>query len=545
MEYFKKYPDFSVFKNHILKDPILDWYEINHEKYDKDDESGYKKFISHHSDNYKLELLKKIRDLSGLDIPLKTSFGLTKKLIYDKSPLILQGILMHKDDYYVDCDIIIRYDLFRKIFPKINNLPFHILCKDKDYLLINTSYSTLHFKVDLKDVSNEGVLFYKKCKLFSFREVFYELTDNISHCFILGKDYYYKKTLLPNDEFIAKVNINENLSNSIDKAKEWIYTLKNEINKMDLLPEPTHPELYPNMNNKESDWENEKIKLAEKIKEITLIWNISYDERCDFLKKNIKKWDDPKLLKELKESKKKNIQERMIHMNQQKEILLYPRKNISYGFQKILNNVDENNIYFDVESFLSFDEKKDPSFQQKNDNPILGILGYIYNDVFYNHTIDKFSKNDEKRIVKSFSDHLNKISKNKKPINIYHWGHAENRYMDYIHDEFSMISFPSYNLINVLDHFRLEPIIVQGIFKFGLKTVGKALYENNLINTTWGDNDNGLDSMILFKEICMKNTQNIPLKRFLDIKEIIDYNETDCKVLYEIVELLRNKYKNY
>ena len=545
MEYFKKYPDFSVFKNHILKDPILDWYEINHEKYDKDDESGYKKFISHHSDNYKLELLKKIRDLSGLDIPLKTSFGLTKKLIYDKSPLILQGILMHKDDYYVDCDIIIRYDLFRKIFPKINNLPFHILCKDKDYLLINTSYSTLHFKVDLKDVSNEGVLFYKKCKLFSFREVFYELTDNISHCFILGKDYYYKKTLLPNDEFIAKVNINENLSNSIDKAKEWIYTLKNEINKMDLLPEPTHPELYPNMNNKESDWENEKIKLAEKIKEITLIWNISYDERCDFLKKNIKKWDDPKLLKELKESKKKNIQERMIHMNQQKEILLYPRKNISYGFQKILNNVDENNIYFDVESFLSFDEKKDPSFQQKNDNPILGILGYIYNDVFYNHTIDKFSKNDEKRIVKAFSDHLNKISKNKKPINIYHWGHAENRYMDYIHDEFSMISFPSYNLINVLDHFRLEPIIVQGIFKFGLKTVGKALYENNLINTTWGDNDNGLDSMILFKEICMKNTQNIPLKRFLDIKEIIDYNETDCKVLYEIVELLRNKYKNY
>ena len=35
-------------------------------------------------------------------------------------------------------------------------------------------------------------------------------------------------------------------------------------------------------------------------------WNISYDERCDLLQKGIKCWDDPKLLKELKESKKKN-----------------------------------------------------------------------------------------------------------------------------------------------------------------------------------------------------------------------------------------------
>ena len=102
---------------------------------------------------------------------------------------------------------------------------------------------------------------------------------------------------------------------------------------------------------------NEKIKLADKIKEITLVWNVSYDERCKLVNQGVKCWDDPKLLKELKETKKKDIQERMIHMNQQKDVLIHPRKNISKDFSEILERTSSD-IYFDVESFLSFDEKQ-------------------------------------------------------------------------------------------------------------------------------------------------------------------------------------------
>ena len=68
-------------------------------------------------------------------------------------------------------------------------------------------------------------------------------------------------------------------------------------------------------------------------------------------------------------------------------------------------------------------------------------------------------------------------------------------------------------------------------------------YHCKLIKTTWEENDNGLDSMLQFKDICKAHTKNIPLKRYLGIKEIIDYNRIDCQVLYEIVELLRDKYK--
>ena len=268
------------------------------------------------------------------------------------------------------------------------------------------------------------------------------------------------------------------------------------------------------MNNKESDWENEKLNIANRIKEITLVWNITYDERCNLHKKNIYCWDDPKLLTELKESKKKSIQEQMIHMNKNDEILIYPRKNISTPLREVLKEKETSNIFFDVESFLTIDEKVDFfSKKSKNyNNPILAIIGFIYKEDFYDFTIQKYNMEHEEIIVRNFADKLWNIYKNYGRINMFHWGHAECKYIEYIHKMYNHIQFPEYILIDLLDHFRLEPIIVQGVFQFGLKSIGKALYNNGLINTTWNNNnDNGLDAMIKFKEIC-KKTKKYPLK---------------------------------
>lgn len=543
MDYNSKYNHFHVLRNYIVKDPICDWFELNNHKYIQDNNTYYKDYILKESKNYKLNFLKKIKELSRLDVPLTPTFNQTKELIYNDSELIFQGILLNKKGYYVNCDLIITYRLFKKLFPEINNIPFHLYYKnEKDYLLIDICYHTLHFKINLKDVQNDDNIFYKKCNMYSFQEVFFELSGKITKCFLLGKEYYYKKILLPKKEFISEISFNENIKNTIDDAIEWIKLLKKEFNTMKIYPKPSHIELYPNMN-VDSYWEDEKKKIAEKIKEITLVWNISYDERCEFIKKNIYCWDDPKLLKELKETKKKDIQERMIHMNQQDDVLIYPRKTISTDFKEILKKTNYD-IYFDVESFLSFDEKQNLFLEKENiETPILGILGYIYNERFYDITINSYTKYDEERMIRQFSSQLFKIvNKEKNKINIYHWGHAENNYFQYIHKRYPKIHFPEYRLINILDYFRMEPIIVQGVFKFGLKSIGKALYNHGLIDTTWDENDNGLESMIHFKQICKNNNKQIPVKRYLEIKDIIEYNRIDCQVLYEIVELLREKY---
>ena len=543
MEYFSQPFDINLLKNHILKDPIIDWYNIISTKLDgfqKDKKSSYRDLILKESSQYKSNLIENIKEISKLQIETVNSVNDTKKLIREKSPIIIYPKLIYRK-MNVKCDIMIRLDYFKTIFPFADNV---VLDFNSDkYILIDISYSTVNFKSDKKECLNEGILLYKKCSLYAFQLALEEEINYYARSFIIGKEYYYKKTRLPKKEYISEVIYTAKIKEKLEESYHWIILLKNNYMNMSIYPSPTHPELYPNMNNKESEWENEKYKLAERIKEITLVWNISYNDRCIFLKKGIKCWDDPKLLSELKDNKKKDIQERIIHMNQQEDILLYPRKTISKDFKELLIKKDTD-IIFDVESFLSFDDKSDYFHDNINNNPILAIIGFIHNEHFYDYTISNYTRESEEKIIKDFSNHLLKISnKYKNTINIYHWGHAEYNYFNYIRKNYPSIEFPEYKLINILDYFRMEPIIVQGIFKFGLKTIGKALYKNNLIKTTWeNDNDNGLDAMIQFKDLCIKNTKNIPIKRYVEISNILEYNRIDCQVLKEIIELLRVNY---
>ena len=542
MEYFSQPFNINLLKNHILKDPIIDWFNIISIKFynfTKDKKSNYRNLILKESTEYRNNLIDEIRKMSKIN-EISYSVNGTKELIKKKTPIIFTPKLIYKD-MVVKCDILIRSDYLRNIFPSLKNV--NISSNSKQYISIDISYSTINFKSDKKECLNEGILLYKKCSLYAFQEALKEEINYDIRCFIIGKDYYYKKTKLPKKEHITEVFFTKKLKDKLDEAYNWIIFLKNNYSNMTIYPYPSNKELYPNMNNKESEWENEKYKLAERIKEITLVWNISYNDRCNFLKKGIQCWDDPKLLSELKDNKKKDIQERIIHMNQQEDILLYPRKTISKDFKELLIKKDTD-IIFDVESFLSFDDKSDYFRENINNNPILAIIGFIHNEHFYDYTISNYTRESEEKIIKDFSNHLLKISnKYKNTINIYHWGHAEYNYFNYIRKNYPLIDFPEYKLIDILDYFRMEPIIVQGIFKFGLKTIGKALYKNNLIKTTWNnDNDNGLDVMILFKEFCKKNKKNIPIKRYVEISNIIEYNKIDCQVLKEIIDLLREKY---
>ena len=76
--------------------------------------------------------------------------------------------------------------------------------------------------------------------------------------------------ILPKQEYIGYFEIDDNIKTKYYKSLRWINYLRNNYLNMNIYPEPTHEELYPNMNYKESEWEIEKHKLAVKIKEITL-----------------------------------------------------------------------------------------------------------------------------------------------------------------------------------------------------------------------------------------------------------------------------------
>ena len=105
MEYFFDTINFYLLKNYILKDPLIDWFNIQeyleNPKYIRDNQSYYKKYIIKESNEYKNKLLDEIINKSGLDIPKNTSSKETFKKINNNFPLIIKGELYSKNETYL------------------------------------------------------------------------------------------------------------------------------------------------------------------------------------------------------------------------------------------------------------------------------------------------------------------------------------------------------------------------------------------------------------------------------------------------------------
>ena len=188
MDYFSIPFNISLLRNHILKDPIVDWFNIqeslNCNKYETHNNTFYKDFILKEWCEYKDKFFESLKHKANTDIPMNTSVEETEKMIKEKEPLILGAHLQYKE-MVIYCDIIIEINLFISIFPKIKNYPLHLI-KNK-YILINLSYSTLNLKNDLSECLNEGVLPYKKCVLYGFSKCIERLEGYKPHTFIIGK----------------------------------------------------------------------------------------------------------------------------------------------------------------------------------------------------------------------------------------------------------------------------------------------------------------------------------------------------------------------
>ena len=85
--------------------------------------------------------------------------------------------------------------------------------------------------------------------------------------------------------------------------------------------------------------------------------------------------------------------------------------------------------------------------------------------------------------------------------------------------------------------FISEPIVIKGAFDFSLKSIAKSLFNNNLIKSSWDTSSicsNGLDAMYLANQYYKNMNPEIGV-----MKDILYYNEIDCKVLWEIHELIK------
>ena len=528
---------FHDFKNYINRDPLSDWFDINDDKYKKDTPNKFKLKIQEEKEIFKNKMIENFKNDKNFYQDLNHK-EIIQKINKNEKFIIYHGNLYHKQyNTYIKPDLIIHKDLFLKYCPEIKfELP--------EYLIIDILFKILHFNSEQTDILNQGNIYYHKCKMFL-------ASDSLGikdYGFFLGREYRHKNINLVKKETIGYFPLLDEYKISIQESISWLNKLKKNHKQWIILPNPSIKELYPNMNRKDGDWTNEKLKLADEIKEITHIWNISFNKRCILLDKGISTWDDPILLSNIydykvRENKRKYIQEKIIHINSQENINIEPRKIKKYDFVQIIKN-QENSIILDIESVINIDGNNidDENINLNDSMPKISIIGTIINKekfIYKDFTIRYLTNEEEKKIIKYWLNYLNR--KFKGSIKVYHWGNAEKVYLNYMKNKYPDLKYPNFVMIDILYYFKNEPITIKGCFGYGLKGIVKQLYSLKLIDNIWIDDTDGLDAIIeIIKTSELAKENNIPIKRYIEIKNIVYYNYMDCRVIIDILKLLRN-----
>ncbi len=525
------------------------------------------------------------------DIHNEDKYQETINLMKQGTPIIYQGLLYNlENNTYGLPDLLVRSDYINKLFhyevitkqemsiPSPNlNIPYH-------YKVIDIKNSLINLKADGIHILNNDCIPAYKGQLYIYTHALNSILGiNINKAFILGKKYVYtckkqKHIITNNMKKLGTIDydtIDDEYIQLTNNAISWLLDMKKNGKKWQLLPTPSRPELYPNMkNDMNSNFHHIKTELNEQLKDITSIWNCGYKKRIIAHKSNIYSWDDNRLnAKNMgfdANNKVGKTIDKILDINRQEEDMIRPDK-VNYDRLNWFNKSnDTQEFYLDFETLNEVNDT--------TNNMLIFMIGLGYMDKngkweFKCFVMKDKNKSSELEMFNNFYSYINNIliQNNKTQSKFYHWSNAEvSMYNDFLKRNINLNSMNNYTFYDLNKVFIQEPIVVKDALNFSLKTIAKALYKNGLIQSNWDtDNQcsNGLNAMImasdlyderykLMNDIVINKSKKSKKRKHLDnnidiivipsiedeqiMKNIIHYNSIDCKVLWEIHELMRS-----
>jgi hypothetical protein len=561
----------SMTRNYFLDNTLVDYislykiYDIN-DKPDKNRKEPIKdeftNFIMEQGNKFEQNIYEDLKNnyecvqvaYSYNDRNIKL-FEETKKHIKNGVPIIYQGVLYNfNNNTFGSPDLLIRSDFMKTIFnideisiPSSKfNIPYH-------YVVIDIKYSTIKLDCNGMYVLNDGNSSAYKGQILLYTIALSELLDiKINNAYILGKKYKWTKNGITNkydyinDKMLGLIDFKNKDKDYYDKLEnclKWLNDLYNDGMNWKLLPKPSRKELYPNMCHKNDDTVSKKIKyqLANEIKELTSILNISFKNRNIAHENGIYRWDDPKCICSNLNIKGKTaeITDKILNINRG-DIIFQPDKiktNTINGHDWRYNNNME--FYIDYET-LSNNLEVNSILQYSN---VIFMIGIGYYDTEWKYkcfVLEDTSINAEKKMFNEFENYINDIllKYNKTDAVYYHWTSAEPIFYKNVVDKIPNLK--NKNFIDLYKLFKEELIVIKDATDYSLKTIANAMYQHKLIDITWDKTlecCDGLNALHIAMNI-YNNNQNITVKT-KEMQDIIKYNEIDCHVLYKILNYLR------
>lgn len=357
---------------------------------------------------------------------------------------------------------------------------------------------------------------------------------------------------------------------------------------------PSVVEMYPNMNKSfTAEYDDVKKTIADMYGDPTMIWYVNEQNRKNAHEQGVFSVRDKRCTSKVLgiQLERGRVIDEILQINQQDVDLVRPQfiknnllnwqeqsnldyyidfETINYNLFVDPNNMNVDNSYFDsdVTFMIGLGFRHNLQVDSKS------ILESIeLNNCSYQHTIDKktewefvnlyltdFSVGNELAIYTAFFQFCLKrhelitersLYKSDNLSRLFHWTDAEVRFSNRAIERMQRTkTITTHKLISAFqDHtewidmykvFVSEPIVVKNAYRFKLKHIGNAFHKHGLINTNWTDGKVSDGFKAMLEAIRLYRKKSITSDSIMDeYKEIIDYNEIDCRVLWEIVNYLR------
>jgi len=500
----------------------------------------------------------------------------------------IPDLLVRSDylDYVTDMN---PYDRVQQKIPAPN-----LGARSYHYIVLDIKFTTLELCADGERIRNNGNFPAYKCQLYIYNHALGQIQGfEPPAAYILGRKFTYESHGIVSKgtscfDRLGHIKYNSWDNTFIDEtigAVKWIQRLRSEGSEWKLYPEPSTEELYPNMCATQSNnsWGSFKESYARDIGEITLLWGCGPINRVIAHQNGIysfKNTDCSAEMLGIKGRIKGPILNKIIHINQKTK------------FKSVLDRLDlqinptVDNAWLDdgdvgLRICIDFETINNvfDNFAQlplSSNSTHLFLIGVSYKirgkaAVYKLFLTAELTTEAEYQLITQFYDFVRSITDKylgpDEPIPLlYHWGHIErtlfakvckkiNKVVSHGSDRPLMNGRSVKKVVNKITQglnfydlsacFQRNPIVLNGCFKFGIKEIVKRLHSLGLVKTSWDRQNpchNGNTAMILahnaYKESAAKST---PVIKNPNIRNIIAYNQTDCTVIHEIIDLLIRK----
>lgn len=554
-------------RNYILEDPILDWLHLfgkdNNFIQDSSFSFEFENLLQQRNKLFQEEIITKLQKKFNIyifsnGIPIRERVSKTIDNMYlGKDIICYPGLFNNNNNSYGIPSMIVRSDKINLIFNKniIDKKEVNIPCLFSNkyhYLVINIKHTKLKLDSD-NNVSNSKSNKFLKSKIILYNYCLGFMQKYLAPVsYVISKNYSYvdknNQKVLDTDPFsnIGYVSLekNKNLINMSFSSIKWLHELNIDGKEWNINP-PTNTNLYPNMCNQDDfPWHQAKLKIANTINEITMLWNCGPKIRKKSHLKGIYKWTKFDTNKMDMSQKKSNIINKIIDINcYSDDISISPRK-IKKPNNKMIIMQDKLEFIVDFETINNFTECVADNTVSLPYIFMIGCLTIfrnnkgIYETEFRNFTTKNMEDKEEIRIINewiNYMENFKEVYDTKNP-KIYHWSNAEPViYKQYL-NKYNKNQNVLLNFTDLLYVFKNEPIVVKNTFSYSLKKISKSLYNFGLIKTIWDDDMNGKEAML--QAFTSYQSDKITKSNKI-IKKIKKYNYVDCKVIEEILQILR------